>query len=318
MPRLLLDSVGWSFHLPWNHGANFPSHQQGQVFTLSCNTCSLLNITLVFMGWIVDSAVNIIIVFSHQYRLPSQNAPNYFKILICKTTSLTTEVPQSPRWNSAVVGWFTAPFRSDLWQDEEKAAVGSQSGNAELQKAITWAGANMPPPDKTAISLLLPLFLSSRVVGHWVETRGCLRTKPSAHHHPTSCNSSCWWWDQQCLPSLGLTPAFLLQSYLLAVCWCSFTLLAIRSSPTTHKVNLLYLVPPNTWHSVLHNFLAHQEALNCQPSSPSRDHMEGGDGSGECKGKEVALKEMHECFGPKWCWSDSGWCFCSRELNCSD
>lgn len=141
---------------PWNHGENFSFHQQGRVFTLTCNTCSVLNTALVFMRWIVGSAVNIIIVFSHQYCLPSQNVPNYFKILICKTTSLTTEVQQSPGWSSAAVGWFTAPFHSDLWQHEEKAAVGSQSGNANLQKAIMWAGINMSPQPKLPSAYCFP------------------------------------------------------------------------------------------------------------------------------------------------------------------
>lgn len=109
---------------------------------------------------------------------------------------------------------------------------------------------------------------------------------PPAHHHPGTSNSSCWWWDQGCLPSRGLTLAFVVQSYLLAASWCSFTLVAMGTSPTTHKVSQPSLAcTSQTSHSNLHDFLAYQEALHHQPSVPSRVHMEGRDGSDGCKGK---------------------------------
>lgn len=149
-------------------------------------------------------------------------------------------------------------------------------------------GANMSPLAKIAISLLLPLFLSGGVVGRWAGTWGWLRMKPTAHHHAGTSNSSCWWWDQGCLPSMGLTLAFVVQSYLLAASWCSFTLVAMGSSPTTHRVSQPSLARTSqTSHSNLHDFLAYQEALHHQSSLPSRVHMEGRDGSDVYKEKEV-------------------------------
>lgn len=99
-------------------------------------------------------------------------------------------------------------------------------------------GINMSSPAKIAISLLLPLFLGSRVVGHRTGTWDWLWIMPSAHHHHGASNSSSWWWDQGCLPPMDLTPAFLLQSYMLAVSWSSFTVVVMGSSPTTHEVSL--------------------------------------------------------------------------------
>lgn len=78
-----------------------------------------------------------------------------------------------------------------------------------------------------------------------------LHIKLSAHHYPNTSNSSCWWWDHGCLPSKGVIPTFVLQLYstLLAVSWCSLSVMAVRSSPTTHQVRFTssYLPTPHTW-----------------------------------------------------------------------
>jgi len=73
----------------------------------------------------------------------------------------------------------------------------------------------MSPLAKIAISSLLSLFLGSGVVGHGAGTQGWPRMKPGAHHPPSTFN--CWWWDHGALPSMGLTPAFVLQFYLLVL-----------------------------------------------------------------------------------------------------
>lgn len=73
----------------------------------------------------MHSEVNMIIFFWHQWCPSSHNALNFFKILICKITLLHLSGKWSPGWNSAAVGLSTAPFPSDLWQDDEEE-VGSQ------------------------------------------------------------------------------------------------------------------------------------------------------------------------------------------------